>query len=574
MNKDLIAGQIRTRQIIADSKVQGKPGLVILDDSSPGASSKRGEGYDAATQPAGADVFLFVSGSKSSMGTSHPGITLFGGDVAVSGSTRLVSASVESIFTSDYHIDLNPVPTPSATLTGTVLAQAGNVNVGSHGYTYSFVTSKGETDLSSNQNIIYTATTTAGNQQVSLTVPTSSDPRVTARKIYRSLTNQPWWYDIKLVGTISDNTTTTFTDNIADASRGTSINSYKENTTHKQVTKNGVASMYIGATSVALGPNAYRNLASGTATGGSNIVIGYNAGLYLSSGDQNVCIGASTGQSLTNGTSNVLIHGNWQNNPSYCVNIGRNAGALNSGHNNVCLGYGTAGSTAHNYGVSVGASANNYTSGPGNVALGYYANYTPALGTGGYNISIGTCVKPPDSGSSGQINIGNVLYGKNAYQSVAAVTSQPTALGSVGIGVQVPMARLHLTSGTTAAGTAPLKFTSGSLMTSPEPGATEFSGSLYFTNGNSERKEVCLKTTYVQMLTPTVSSGAGYEEQTFTVNGLTTFDTVVINGPAQPAGVVLLSARVSATNTIAVAFGFTGSGLTPTADIYKIIALR
>lgn len=47
--------------------------------------------------------------------------------------------------------------------------------------------------------------------------------------------------------------------------------------------------------------------------------------------------------------------------------------------------------------------------------------------------------------------------------------------GSLGIGaVTVPTARLHLAAGTTAASTAPLKFTSGALMTAAEAGANEF----------------------------------------------------------------------------------------------------
>ena len=46
--------------------------------------------------------------------------------------------------------------------------------------------------------------------------------------------------------------------------------------------------------------------------------------------------------------------------------------------------------------------------------------------------------------------------------------------GSVGIGTATPTAVLHLKAGTATANTAPLKFTSGTLLTTPEAGAMEF----------------------------------------------------------------------------------------------------
>lgn len=49
-----------------------------------------------------------------------------------------------------------------------------------------------------------------------------------------------------------------------------------------------------------------------------------------------------------------------------------------------------------------------------------------------------------------------------------------TANARLGVGVIGPTASLHLKAGGTAAGSAPIKFTSASLMTSPEAGAVEF----------------------------------------------------------------------------------------------------
>ena len=53
------------------------------------------------------------------------------------------------------------------------------------------------------------------------------------------------------------------------------------------------------------------------------------------------------------------------------------------------------------------------------------------------------------------------------------ISLQPSG-GNVGIGVTVPTAVLHLLAGTATASTAPLKFTSGPLLTASEAGAMEF----------------------------------------------------------------------------------------------------
>jgi hypothetical protein len=57
--------------------------------------------------------------------------------------------------------------------------------------------------------------------------------------------------------------------------------------------------------------------------------------------------------------------------------------------------------------------------------------------------------------------------------------------GNVGIRTTAPTARLQIGAGTATANTAPLKFTSGTNLTTPEAGAMEYDGSnLYFTTGS------------------------------------------------------------------------------------------
>jgi hypothetical protein len=66
-----------------------------------------------------------------------------------------------------------------------------------------------------------------------------------------------------------------------------------------------------------------------------------------------------------------------------------------------------------------------------------------------------------------------------------------TSGGNVGLNVSSPTAALHLRAGTSAVGGAPLKFSTGSLLTTPEAGAIEFDGAnLYYTNSSSARMVV------------------------------------------------------------------------------------
>ena len=61
--------------------------------------------------------------------------------------------------------------------------------------------------------------------------------------------------------------------------------------------------------------------------------------------------------------------------------------------------------------------------------------------------------------------------------------------GRVGFGVIAPTARIHMSAGSTTTNSAPLKFTSGPPMTTPEAGAVEFDGTnLYFTDNTNTRK--------------------------------------------------------------------------------------
>jgi hypothetical protein len=114
-------------------------------------------------------------------------------------------------FTSEYRFTPVVVSAPTVAL-GTV---AGNVDNGSYRYRVSFVTPEQEIPMGEvSEKVIVSDKTTYG--KVSLTsIPVgASTLGVTARKIYRQQNGSGTY---NLVDTISDNTTTTYTDNIAQS---------------------------------------------------------------------------------------------------------------------------------------------------------------------------------------------------------------------------------------------------------------------------------------------------------------------------------------------------------------------
>ena len=92
--------------------------------------------------------------------------------------------------------------------------------------------------------------------------------------------------------------------------------------------------------------------------------------------------------------------------------------------------------------------------------------------------------------------------------------------GNVGIGQTAPTACLHLKAGTATASTAPLKFTSGTLLTTPETGAVEFLTDKYYatiTTGTA-RKEFAFAENTIRLLSTTnVSFAADGDTTLYTI---------------------------------------------------------
>lgn len=94
------------------------------------------------------------------------------------------------------------------------------------------------------------------------------------------------------------------------------------------------------------------------------------------------------------------------------------------------------------------------------------------------------------SGSGSSVGAGRFSIQNSVGDVLILFFSKNIGIG----GITTPTAQLHLSAGTTVANTAPLKFTSGSLLTTPEAGSVEFLTDKWYatiTTG-AARKEVTL----------------------------------------------------------------------------------
>lgn len=183
-------------------------------------------------------------------------------------------------------------------------------------------------------------------------------------------------------------------------------------------------------------------------TGFNNSAFGSFALDANTTGDENAVFGASAlGNNLTGSFNSAFGTAALLNNVSATnsVAIGYRAGRGVASYNNqggTYVGY----QSGHNAGT--GSDYNTF--------LGYQAGYD--VTTGAYNINIGQNVTSVSNTDSGQLNIGNVLYGSGLY-SGGTVTSTPTSNAKLGIGTSTLRALLSLDRGvTTTPGIGGIRF--------------------------------------------------------------------------------------------------------------------
>jgi len=297
--------------------------------------------------------------------------------------------------TIDTGIDLNFVGTPDAPTAS--VGGAGNVEAGNHYYYVAYITDLGETDAKVSAKV-----TLGVNSEVTVTIPVSSDYRVTGRKLFRTKANDASWKTWTLA-TINNNVDTEYIDNIADGDlTGTLYEGYYQpDTTNSIFLADGVKSAILSGKQTLFGVNSK--------AGGAGVVFGQNAGTSITSATQSTFIGDSAGHSVTSGASNTFVGytsgslvktgtanaGVGRNSipkvASYNIGMGYSAGYYQISSNSVFLGaysgYGSSGADADST-TAVGYGAGySLKEGNDNTLLGFQAGYS--LTAGSDNIIIG-----------------------------------------------------------------------------------------------------------------------------------------------------------------------------------------
>jgi hypothetical protein len=129
----------------------------------------------------------------------------------------------------------------------------------------------------------------------------------------------------------------------------------------------------------------------------------------------------------------------------------------------------------------------------------------------------------------------------------------------IGAGLTSPTAKLHLTGGTATAGTAPLKLTAGTNLTSPEAGAVEFDGSHYYGTIGSTRYQLDQQRGY--SIYTALLSQSGTSDPTAVILGDNTIGSIVWTRDALGAYSGTLSGAFTASKTF-ILIGQNADGIT------------
>jgi lysophospholipase L1-like esterase len=122
-------------------------------------------------------------------------------------------------------------------------------------------------------------------------------------------------------------------------------------------------------------------------------------------------------------------------------------------------------------------------------------------------------------------------------------------------GSTTPTALVHIAAGTATANTAPLKFTSGTNLTTPEAGAVEFDGTNYFATASTTRYTIAKTLTNTATLDFGSTAVGAATDLTVTVTGAASGDVCMVgapNGSVPNNGA--FSCWVSAADTVTVRF--------------------
>ena len=247
------------------------------------------------------------------------------------------------------------------------------------------------------------------------------------------------------------------------------------NTTSSYWTANGCQAGYSNTTGAAWTANGYQAGFNNT-TGSNWTANGYQAGHYNITGSNWTANGYKAG--FNNTTCSNWTADGYQAGYSNTTGGAWTANGYQAGFNNTTGGAWTANGYAAGYNNTTGS---NWTSN-GYAAGRYLAD--GATGAKVFNnstyIGANTKVSAEDVTNENVFGYNAIGSGSNSVTLGDDNITKTILKGNVGIGTTPPTASLHIKAGTTIAGTAPVKFSTGDLLAVPESGTIEFDGEDFY----------------------------------------------------------------------------------------------
>ena len=132
-----------------------------------------------------------------------------------------------------------------------------------------------------------------------------------------------------------------------------------------------------------------------------------------------------------------------------------------------------------------------------------------------------------------------------------------------------------MVAGTSSAGTAPLKFTSGTSLSTPENGAVEYDGTNYFVTSGSTRYTLAKTLTATATLNFPSTNEGDSSDLTITVTGAATGDAVSVGIPSGSIpSKCSYTYWVSASNTVTVRFLSHGGTNDPASGAFRAVVTK
>jgi hypothetical protein len=156
------------------------------------------------------------------------------------------------------------------------------------------------------------------------------------------------------------------------------------------------------------------------------------------------------------------------------------------------------------------------------------------------------------------------------------VTGDAYINGKQSIGTTASNALLHLGAGTATTNTAPLKFTSGTNLTTPENGAVEYDGTNYFATAGNTRYTLAKTMTATVTLDFSSTPAQSSSNLTVTITGAADGDAVSLGVPNTSVNDnSSFSAWISAADTVTVRFNNYSSGaINPASGTFRVSIVK